>query len=134
MTYEIDYIAPEHLGLHKRLINWARYVTPSRSPSLRSPIYSKAKSNWRQWHVVEHKDPVDELDGDLVEHTVAKLPAAEREALRWYYVRTYEQPQRFCRRLKISRMAIGAILQTARAYLLWKLQQKPFDVDVTTVR
>lgn len=126
MTYTIDYVAPQHQDLHRRLINWARYVTPSRAPSLRNAIYRKAKSNWRQWHEVEYKAPVDELDGDLIERIIAGMPIPEREALRWYYVRTHEHTKKVRHKLKVGEAGLAAVLQYARIYLAIKLQTKSF--------
>lgn len=86
-TDYIDFhaVRDEHLEIHRRLLNWARWVTP-RTPSWVSPMFRMYRSHAWQWHTPEHRETCDMLDAQRIEKEVSGLPQKHREAVRWAYV------------------------------------------------
>lgn len=110
-------VKPEHHAIHKRLENWARYVSVRR-PSWVGPIWKMGKSHGRQWHAPELSDPLDSLDGHVIEKAVADLPGKNRDAIRWSYVRTNTPPAVAARELAVTYEVLAALVHGGRTMLV----------------
>ena len=109
------HIEDGHREIHKRLVNWARWVAPG-EPKRVSPMFAHAKTS-RQWDVDPHTSiPVDTIDAQYVEKAVYKLPKDHREALRWWYV--YQGSVRDqCRRQALSPTGLQLCVRDGRQML-----------------
>jgi DNA-directed RNA polymerase specialized sigma24 family protein len=106
----------KHHAIHKRLENWARYVSVRR-PQWMGPIWKMGKSHGRQWHAPELSDPLDQLDGHTMEKAVADLPAKNRDALRWSYV-FKTTPAVAARELAVTYEVLAALVHGGRTMLV----------------
>jgi DNA-directed RNA polymerase specialized sigma24 family protein len=112
---DFHYVEPEQLGIHGRLLNWARYVRVQ-APHWQAPIWRLGKSNSRQWHSPEAREDTDILDGHAMEKAVAALPEAHRDAIRWCYVwRT--TPAQARRRLGVTSQGLQRLVCDGRTML-----------------
>jgi len=82
---DFHHVDDRHKAIHARLLNWARWVTPS-SPTAICPMFKQAKSNAWQWHTPEIREAVDLQDAMKVELMVCGLPDKERLAIKWAYI------------------------------------------------
>ena len=98
---DYHYVGPEHRAVHDRLINWARWVTPS-TPSQVSPMFRQYRAPWWQWHTPQHRETVDLLDAEHVERQMRHLHDKVRVAGVWSYVYPYIPPGRVCQHLGMT--------------------------------
>lgn len=107
-----------HLAIHDRLCNWARCVSvPRGGARWQSPIWKLGKSNGRQWHEPEMREPLDTLDGHVLEKAVAALPPPHRDALRWSYV-VKDSPNKARRRMGVTERELAQLVAHGRMMLV----------------
>jgi len=105
---------PEHLHwVHGRLVNWARWVIPATGVQV-SPTFREYRSHAWQWHPKEFREPCDILEAQEVERIVRGLSPAQREAVRWWYVRG-GPPYKQCRRMGITALTLQTLVNQGRA-------------------
>lgn len=90
MTVDYFYIPEDQGQIHERLENWADWLRP-RLPLQTSHMFLMCKSGARQWHQPQIRKQCDLIDAHKVEVLIRNLPAKNREALRWYYVKRYSE-------------------------------------------
>ena len=84
-----NYIEPHHSAIHDRLSNWARYVSVRQIAWPIQPMFRAAKTP-KTLDVDAHvRIDVNTLDGHAIERAISALPALNRDALRWWYVRRW---------------------------------------------
>lgn len=108
-------VAENHLAIHARLENWARYVAVKGS-HWQAPIWKLGKSNGRQWSTPDLKEPVNTLDGHAIEKAVGLLPHAHRDAIRWCYV-LRSGPARIKRMLAVNDAGLMQLVSDGRSML-----------------
>lgn len=118
MSVKVDFhhVEDHQRDMDKRLQNWARWVKP-RAPSWVSPMFRQARSNAWQWHAPEHRETCDILDAQVMEKEVCKLPAKQRDAVRWHYVFPCE-PFRMCKALGVTEQALYGLVRDGRQMLM----------------
>lgn len=110
-------VEPHQLGMHDRLLNWARYVAVRKHGWAQHPMWRQGKSNTRQWHSPEVRDEIDQLDGLKLERAVGLLPIPHREAIRWHYV-WKTGPAKIRRSLGVTNEGLMKLVRDARQMLL----------------
>lgn len=83
---DFNHIEPRHDEIHKRLLNWARYVSVRGTPWFVQPMFKYAKTPKTREADLHVPIPVNQLDGHTIEKAVQKLPEQHRAAIRWWYV------------------------------------------------
>ena len=81
---DFNAVSYAHEGIHKRLLEWARYVQPRR-PHWVHPMWRWTESS-KLWAPPEPSIPIDTEKASAVEKAVGLLPANHAFALRWCYV------------------------------------------------
>lgn len=109
-------VADDHLSIHARLLEWARWVQPRRQGWPVSPMFRQFRSKAWQWAMPVVRSPVDELRALEVERVVAQLPEAEKMALRWSYV-FCGGPGPIARHLGVSKEGLAELVRRGRAML-----------------
>ena len=112
----VDYhhIPPEQESIHKRLLEWARWVNGSGHPAC-SPTFRNYRSS-EVWSAPEAREPINTLDASDVEKAVATLEQVEREAIRWHYARPIA-PHRVARDLGLTRGGLAQAVIDGRETL-----------------
>jgi DNA-directed RNA polymerase specialized sigma24 family protein len=113
---QIDFfeIRPAHAEIHRRLLNWARWVRPM---GYRGSVLSMFR-HYRNGYEESHPSAeIDSLDGANVEKAVQALPPSHREAIRWWYVRNYIPVHRMRKALGLTTPALHELVHDARAML-----------------
>lgn len=106
----------EHIAIHERCLNWARYVRDGRHRSSTLPMF-------KFYRQVRHREftcpiPIDSLDGHAVEKAVGQLPEKHRDAIRWHYVHhAWIPPNKACRHLGVTRAGLSQLVHDARSML-----------------
>lgn len=113
---DFHWVADEHLAIHRRLLNWERWVRV-RAGTNQAPIWRLGKSNTRQWHSPEVKEHTDILDGMAMEKAVTKLPPSHRDAIRWCYV-WQTTPTQARRKLGVTNEGLQKLIHDARTMLV----------------
>jgi len=109
-------VADEHLAIHSRLLEWARWVKPRRQGWPVSPMFRLYRSkNW-QWERPTVRSDIDELQALAIERAVAKLPAPEMWAVRWSYVGC-SGPGPIARSLGVSKAGLAELVTRGRTML-----------------
>jgi hypothetical protein len=116
---DFHYVDDRHKAIHARLLNWARWVTPSSTTAI-CPMFKQAKSNAWQWHTPEVRETVDIQDALKVEREVCALPDQARMAIKWAYVERTD-PGRSTRRIASSDAALAEVIFYARQMLKRRL-------------
>jgi hypothetical protein len=112
---DLHAVRPEHLDIHERCLNWARYVSSHGSRAAVHPMFQHYRSS-EVWAAAEGI-PTDPLDGHQIEKAVGALPEKNRDAVRWAYVYTWIHPGKVCRHLAVNRPALADLVHDARAML-----------------
>lgn len=116
-TREIDFLEIEdkHQAIHRKLENWGLWLKPNHSGQVH-PMFQQAQSNSRQWHAPEIRDTCNILEAQEIEKAVFHLPVAQREAVRWFYVRK-GCPLRKAKQLGVSQLGLKELTRDARQML-----------------
>ena len=85
-SLDIGRVPHHQTDIHKRLQNWAAWVTPGNNLSICPMFKATFKSNSWQWHAPEYRETCDTNDAWKMEKEVCKLPKPNRDALVWWYV------------------------------------------------
>lgn len=104
-----------HIEIHRRLLNWARWVTPG-TKSWVSPMFRQCKSNAWQWHPPEFRESCDVLDAMKLEKTISTMPIKHRDTIRWAYV-VCCPPSRAQRAFGLTKEGLMKHLEDGRAML-----------------
>jgi DNA-directed RNA polymerase specialized sigma24 family protein len=114
---DLHAVRPEHIAIHERAINWARYV---RVGTLKGwgmqPMFHGYRSS-EVWALEAPRTPVDSLDGHRMEKAVSQLPEKHRDAIRWQYVFTWIPPKRVCRHLAVTISGLEDLIHDGRSIL-----------------
>jgi DNA-directed RNA polymerase specialized sigma24 family protein len=115
----IDFFLVEdhQLGIHARLENWARCIEVKWVRGAIHPMWAKSRSNSRQWHEPDLREPTNELDGHAMEKAVALLPIPHRDALRWNYVHR-GGPLHAARKLGVTKEGLMRLVRDGRQMLI----------------
>lgn len=111
------YVEPHQLGIHSRLENWSRWVSIRFEAGKAHPMWAKSRSNARQWHAPDLREPTDILDAQAMEKAVTLLPTKNRDAIRWNYV-TRCGPLHMARRLGVSKTGLSQLVRDGRQMLM----------------
>lgn len=112
---DFHHVDDHHREIHTRLLNWARWVTPS-SPTAICPMFKQAKSNAWQWHAPEIRETVDIQDAMRMEKQVCALPDRHRMAVKWAYVQR-TRPGKKTRQIAHSDRELMGLIRDARQML-----------------
>jgi DNA-directed RNA polymerase specialized sigma24 family protein len=114
---DLHAVRHEHLAIHERAMNWARYVRDgNRSGHGTAPMFRHYRSS-EVWGTDTLRTPIDTLDGHRMEKAVAQLPEKHRDAIRWSYVYVWIQPAKACRGLGVTRSGLADLVHDARSML-----------------
>ncbi len=113
-------IRPQHLAVHERLCNWARYVSVGRRGGGGiHPMFRSFRSS-EVWAAPDSMGiPVDNIDGSAMEKAVAALPEKHRGAVQWHYVYSGWGVSIFkaCRLLAVRQDTLNELVHDGRAML-----------------
>jgi DNA-directed RNA polymerase specialized sigma24 family protein len=114
---DLHAVRHEHLAIHERALNWARYVRDgNRSGHGTAPMFRHYRSS-EVWGTDTLRTPIDTLDGHRMEKAVAQLPERHRYAIRWHYVFQFVPPQKVCRALAVTRLGLADLVHDGRSIL-----------------
>ena len=114
---DLHEVRHEHIDIHNRCLNWARYVGPGRFRAWGiQPMFQGYRSS-EVWAADGPRNPVDQLDGHAVEIAVSKLPKKHRDAIRWTYVFVWIQPGKVQRHLAVTRAGLADLIHDGRSIL-----------------
>ena len=117
-------VEPHQDAIHERLINWADWVSVRHGTAIH-PMWRQAKSNAWQWHIPEYRKTCDILDAQAIEKEIAKLPAQQRDAVRWCYVyRTH--PRAAMKRLGLSAEGLLKAIRDGRQMLINRIRENTY--------
>lgn len=106
-----------HLGIHERLLNWARWVRVRPHGWQVAPMFRQYRSNWRQWHEPILRASINVPEAVEMERAVSMLPEKHREAIRWHYVFN-DSPPKIARRLAVTKQGLADLVSAARSMLV----------------
>jgi DNA-directed RNA polymerase specialized sigma24 family protein len=114
----VDYfeVAENHLAVHQRLTDWARWVRVRPHGWQVAPMFRQARSNSFQWHPPEARASVNVPEALEIEKAVSLLPEKNRDALRWCYVFP-GNPAAMARKLGVSARGLMELVSTGRTML-----------------
>jgi hypothetical protein len=118
MSEYVDFsrIDDGHVGIHDRLVNWARWCDNRPRLSAGHPMFRWARSA-DHWAGSVVTVPVDNLDAAKMEKAVFKLPEKNKLAVRWWYV--YRSPPRVAARaLACSMDGLSQLVRDGRQMLV----------------
>jgi hypothetical protein len=113
---DLHCVRHEHLAIHERLANWARYVRDSRPGQAVAPMFRGYRSS-EVWISDAPRVPIDTLDGHQMEKAVSKLPEKHRDAIRWSYVYVWIHPGKIQRGLGVTRLGLVGLIHDGRSML-----------------
>jgi hypothetical protein len=114
---DLHTVRPEHIAIHERAMNWARYVKDGRGNWGIQPMFKHYRPERDNGHAVEIRYFVDTLDGHKLEKAVGQLPEKHRDAIRWHYCFSFINPGRVQRELGVTRMGLADLIHDARSML-----------------
>ena len=82
---DFNRVQPEHIAIHDRLLNWARWCRPTWGSAVH-PMFKQAISAARAREDISTAPPVNELDARVIQSAYAALQYRERRAIAWCYV------------------------------------------------
>lgn len=114
----VDYhlVADEHLAIHGKLLDWARWVHPRSHGWQTAPMFRQYRSKAFQWHTPEIKSALNLLECVDMEKAVSQLPEKHREAIRWVYV-WCDGPLATARRLGVTKQGLLELIRAGRTML-----------------
>lgn len=111
-------VPPSQWKIHDRLENWARW-NDSRAGVETTPMFRLHKSD--AWHTREYGAettiPVDKIDAQYMEKGVAKLPAKNRSAIQWFYLRPRNAVEK-ARELGVDLQGLADLVLAGRQMLV----------------
>ena len=116
---DFHHVEEHHRAVHLRLLNWARWVTPS-NPTIVCPMFRQYRSHAWQWHAPEIRETVDMLDAQAIEKLVCSLPPKNRMAIKWAYVER-TRPGKATRRIASSDSELARLIREGRQMLTQEL-------------
>lgn len=114
-------VAPEHLDMHARLENWARW-SRNRGKGATAPGFalyraSNLESARRQYNAPVASAPTDRLDAARIAAAVSALPVPHAGALSWCYV-LRDSPAAARRRLATTYDGLMLLVRDGRQMLI----------------
>ena len=106
-----------HIGIHKRLEAWARWVRVRPFGWQVQPMFRNYRSKAWQWTRPEPKPTVNIPEAIEMERAVSQLPAGNRDAIRWAYV-TCDGPARMAKQIGVSKSGLAALIHSGRDRLM----------------
>ena len=117
---DVDFheVRDEHLDIHGRLVNWARWASGGRGGASTSPMFRQYRSN-DHWAAPDVSQPVDRLDAAAMEKAVVALPERYRVAIVWSYIKCYHgmSIRKACFALAVSPDGLAALVHDGRTML-----------------
>lgn len=116
-------VLPQHLDIHDRLRNWARYIAANGYKKNCAPMFQHYRSS-EVWAETQAFNPVDRIDGHRLEKAIGALPDKHKYAVRWVYVyscggdgRAPVWPKTAQRSLGVNREGLVYLINAARSML-----------------
>jgi DNA-directed RNA polymerase specialized sigma24 family protein len=113
---DFHYVPEEHIRIHERLLNWAKWLRPGWVPGVapgfelyQSPAYAKEDASCGQG--------VDGGDACRVHSVVQTLPVRQRATLTWCYCRPVN-PRSMAKSLDVTMVELSDLLMDARQRLI----------------
>jgi DNA-directed RNA polymerase specialized sigma24 family protein len=110
---DFSYVQPEHLALHGRLENWARWCRDKPVFACQPMFRLYRPDNYERAPAL----PIDALDAARLQRFVGALPPPERMALQWHYVHPCS-PVRAARALRRPIRELDELVRRARQMLV----------------
>jgi hypothetical protein len=117
MREAVDFhmVADQHLAIHARLLNWARWCNGKEGSTV-SPMFRSYRST-DVWAEVSIGEPVDKLDAAKIAKAVIALPEKHRGATQWHYIKPVS-PIKAARNLAVSLADLARLVHDARCMLI----------------
>jgi DNA-directed RNA polymerase specialized sigma24 family protein len=114
----VDYfiVRDEHLAIHERLEQWARWVRVRPHGWQVAPMFRQYRSKAWQWERPDPKLTTNIPQAVEMEKAVSLLPEKHRAAIRFAYV-WCGSPVRICRDLGVSKAGLLELIHAGRAML-----------------
>jgi DNA-directed RNA polymerase specialized sigma24 family protein len=114
----VDYfvVRDDHLEIHERLNQWARWVRVRPHGWQVAPMFRQYRSKAWQWERPEPKPQTNIPEAVEMEKAVSSLPEKHRTAIRWVYV-VCDGPGRVARELGVSKQGLMDLIDAGRTML-----------------
>lgn len=114
----VDYhlVQDEHLAVHARLTEWARWVRVRPQGWQVAPMFRQYRSKEWEWATHAPREELNVLEAVEMEKAVSQLPEKHREAVRWVYV-WCDGPGATARRLGVTKAGLLDLIQKGRTML-----------------
>jgi hypothetical protein len=123
MKHDLQCVRPEHVGVHDRLLNWAKWARPTAHAARISPMFQYYRPKAEDTAASDQgggplssRALVDPNDAALMEERIVKLDEKQRRVIVWWYV-WKTPPARFKRKMRMDYSQIEEILHGARNLL-----------------
>ena len=112
---DIDFnvIKPEHMNIHKRLDNWARWCKGSNSGNVH-PMFRQYRNGY--FEATPAASYSDTVDAVAIQKAMKDIPEPQRIALQWFYVKP-GSPARVCMALGVSKLDLLELIHQGRAMM-----------------
>lgn len=119
----------QHEDIDSRLCNWANWCReyPRQGRSITGILCDRARraALGNVWSGHEVRDPIDELDAQLIERAMRTLIKPKRDTLKLHYIEGARW-QIICRRarVRISREHFDMVMRQAREAIEWQVNKE----------
>lgn len=113
-------VRAEHIHTHNRLLNWARWCRSGGRGCSVQPMFKQYRAGYEVPTAMSN--PIDSLDGHLLEKHVVALPEKNRTALQWSYVHPYIPVLRVRRVLGLTYAGLSETIDTGLTILKNRLE------------
>ena len=129
---QIDFheVRPEHLAIHQRLLNWAKWCSSGIRNVSVHPMFKHYRHGYEE---ASAGSSIDTIDGHRMEKIVTALPEKHRTVLQWAYVRPYIPPLAVRKALGLSHNDLYAMLTDARTQVKNRVIREGLALDVAKV-
>lgn len=110
---DFSYVRVEHLAIHDRLINWAKWVKPGRGGGAVHPMFRQYRHGYEEPAATS----LNSIDGHAVEKLVVALPEKHRTAIQWAYVFPFIPVHRVRKHLGLTEAALIDLVHAGRTML-----------------
>jgi hypothetical protein len=110
-------VRDEHLAIHARMQNWARWARTSGHRSNVHPMFAGYRDNYHSSIQQDTRRPVDTLDATAIQKLFVLLPQKHRWSVQWCYLFPFIHPNKVCRYLGLTRVGLSDMVHDTRSML-----------------
>lgn len=113
---DLHAVRPEHVGIHKRLLNWSRCQKSGGWQTNCLSMFEGYRDNY--FELSAPRDPPNVLDSQKVQNAFKEMPEIHRHAIGWAYVRYGYPVHLICRDLQVRRSELADLIHSGRGRIV----------------